>query len=1300
MRKRHRQLWTLALTLSAVALIVTVVVVAGFRVLVKAVPGYRDDIEQRVSETLDRRVTIRELDLRWRRFRPSLDLIEVTLFGDDGSTPALKLRELNIGIDWLALLTARLRISELRLVGIALTVERMADGDLRVSGISSDKPLTTTELRRIAEAAKRVGRLVVADSQLLWLDYTDPNTFHRIGEINLTLSSRGSRHQLQANALLPVNYGGSVKMHARARGELAAFDQLMIDADLQAQNLQAGTWLQPWLRKDFVLEGNHAQLRLVTQWRGRVLQSASGDVTSGALNLRQAGRSRMFVDDLQSEFKISAIDDGWQLVLERLSLKAPARQPAMASGTFDLHLATDAQPLSLAGKLDQLRLDEPGQWLALFDWGGQAWLAGLQPVGHVQDLRFQYQAAMPAVDDHAGKASRYALQCRFQDLGFSPEKDRPGVTGMDGRLKLDQSGGELMLMVNNGQLLAPQTFDQPVPLPLVSGTLNWQRVESDWLLSTKALRWQGPADLAGSTDMELKLFGAGGKPHMVLDTQFAADSWADVRAFFPRVPVIDENARQWIQTAIVDGNVTKGHVQIRGLLHHFPYHSPEEPGLFRIDFDVSDGVIDYAEGWPAIDRINAHLVFQGRTMQIDAESGRILGTPVGPVWVEVKDFKEPLLEVDGDVAADAGKMLSFLSESPLRTDYAGLAQALKLKGPARLDLQLEIPLDQIEDTRVFGVVTLDGKTQLNHAKLPEPITDINGQVQFSNSGLMARDLTGELMGLKLSLQLDPEQQEGKHLTRLQAVTEIAFPRDATRLAKLASADMLARLHGSTQWRADMLFDASATPAQLQLNSDLTGLSVTLPPPFAKSASDALPVSISLDPSAAASLRTNISYGNLLDAALQLRDNEGRWMLERGHVVLGEGSAQLPQQPGLWLDGQLSELDLELWRSVLTPPPPPASTGTPGQQPKSPAEPAMPLLQRADLRIGRLLAADQVFEKLQLQLTRDTGDWLLTTGGPSVEGTLRWPRQPAGRAIYQADLQRLKLSASQAGDQDMDATALESDDDAPPRDPAALPGLSLRCRNLQVNEHALGALQIEAVPVPDGLALSTLSLNGDLDVQGSGSWTRSGGESSAQLSLSAKGSKLKQMFAALGYEPSLEAEKVRLQASLAWSPNAEGIKTEMLGGGFSLDLEKGVLLTVEPGAGRVLGLLNFTALPRRLTLDFRDVVSKGLAFDTLKGDFRIEQGNAWTDNLKIRGPSLKMEIEGRVGLAARDYDQKITIHPQVSEGVALAGTLAGGPAVGLGLLLAQRLFKKPLEEMSELSYRLRGSWDNPTIDKDE
>jgi uncharacterized protein YhdP len=78
----------------------------------------------------------------------------------------------------------------------------------------------------------------------------------------------------------------------------------------------------------------------------------------------------------------------------------------------------------------------------------------------------------------------------------------------------------------------------------------------------------------------------------------------------------------------------------------------------------------------------------------------------------------------------------------------------------------------------------------------------------------------------------------------------------------------------------------------------------------------------------------------------------------------------------------------------------------------------------------------------------------------------------------------------------------------------------------------------------------------------------------------------------------------------------------------------------------------------------------------------------------------MQIKGRVGLADRDYDQIVTlqVQSQVSTGVALAGTALGGPAVGAILLLTQQLFKKPLGELAEITYHLRGTWDNPDVDR--
>ena len=1295
MRRSKRRLWTISLTVAAAMLIMIVVAQAASRFLVKAVPGYRDDIERRASAESGRRVTLREVDLSWRRFRPNLDLLDVVVYAEDGKTPALRAREINAGIDWFALLTGRPRLSELRIAGITLTVERLSDGTLKVTGISTDEPLTAEDVRSAARALKRVRRLVITDSQVLWLDYTDPDTFHRVDDIDLVLRTRGSRHSLSASAVLPVHLGGAVQLMATARGDLEKFEQLETESEIEASNLQPGIWLEPWLRAQHAVEGADMHLELASRWQGLRLVSANGELESGALQLVRNGRSQPLMNDIHVEFDVSTLGRGWRVALGQLSLEAPRRETQTTSGSFDVHPAEAEKPLRVAGRLDQLSLQEPGELLALFQIEGNAGLADLRPVGHLHDLNFTYEQLLPEktpADETASPPPRYSLQTVFTGLGISAHRDHPGFTGGRGTLRLNQAGGTLSLQIKNGQLISPEVFEKPFPLTEVTGDVTWQAQADDWLVSSKLLRWQGPGDLKGQSAFALKLFGDESSSHLALDTRFTGSDMDKIRQFIPRVPdVLDEEVRVWLKRAILRARVTGGHLQVRGLLKDFPFENANEPGVFLIDFDIADGALDYAEGWPIIDRINTHVAFKGRRMDIDAKSGRIHGAPIADVHGEVKDFYKPLLEIGGKATADAGLMLSFLTASPLRSDYAGLVEALKLRGPALLDIKLDIPLDALENTRVAGVVTMDGRTQLNHVKLPEPLSGITGQVRFDNNGLTARDLRAELLGLKLLMQMDPELRGRERLIRLRADSSVAFPRDAQSLSRLVSANSLKYLEGQSALQADMLFDASAKPARLALSSDLTGLTVKLPAPFGKTAAESLPLSVSLDPSQVTGMRADVVYGPLLKAALILNDSGERWTLERGQIRLGGAAAQLPRTAGLTIEGGLPELDLTPWQAVLATP----AAAAPSTVAPAPAA-TTPVLRSANLQFGALKFSNQRFENLRLQLAQETGDWVMRARAPTVDGTARWPVRTRGRSVYQVDLQKLVLRAREQKKES--AADKQAEADEKPRDPALLPGLNLRCRDLQVNDFSMGALQIDVTPVANGVELTRLSLEGELAISGRGGWTRSNNASAAQLELDVEGSNLKPLFTALGYSPSLEAEKAKLGAKLVWSPRPEGIKTEALGGNFSLDLQRGQLLAVEPGAGRVLGLLNFYALPRRLTLDFRDVLSSGLAFDTLTGDFRIDKGDAWTENLKIRGPSMQIAIVGRVGLVGRDYDQKVTIHPQTSAGVALAGTALGGPAVGLAILIAQQLFKKPLENMSELSYRLHGPWEDPIIER--
>ena len=59
----------------------------------------------------------------------------------------------------------------------------------------------------------------------------------------------------------------------------------------------------------------------------------------------------------------------------------------------------------------------------------------------------------------------------------------------------------------------------------------------------------------------------------------------------------------------------------------------------------------------------------------------------------------------------------------------------------------------------------------------------------------------------------------------------------------------------------------------------------------------------------------------------------------------------------------------------------------------------------------------------------------------------------------------------------------------------------------------------------------------------------------------------------------------------------------LAGQVNVAIDAGQFLKVEPGAARLLGVLSLQSLPRRLSLDFRDLFQEGFAFDNITGEDR-------------------------------------------------------------------------------------------------
>jgi uncharacterized protein YhdP len=175
-------------------------------------------------------------------------------------------------------------------------------------------------------------------------------------------------------------------------------------------------------------------------------------------------------------------------------------------------------------------------------------------------------------------------------------------------------------------------------------------------------------------------------------------------------------------------------------------------------------------------------------------------------------------------------------------------------------------------------------------------------------------------------------------------------------------------------------------------------------------------------------------------------------------------------------------------------------------------------------------------------------------------------------------------------------------------------------------------------------------------------------------------------------------KAELKASLQWKGTPFALNYATLEGQVALQASKGQFAQIDPGAGRLLGVLSLQALPRRMRLDFRDVFSKGLAFDVIEGNSHIQQGIAHTDDLVIIGPAAQILFQGKTDLANQTQDLTVRIIPEWGNGVAIAAGVLVNPFVGMGTFLLQHVLKGPMGQLAAYEYAMTGTWKNPIITK--
>ena len=210
---------------------------------------------------------------------------------------------------------------------------------------------------------------------------------------------------------------------------------------------------------------------------------------------------------------------------------------------------------------------------------------------------------------------------------------------------------------------------------------------------------------------------------------------------------------------------------------------------------------------------------------------------------------------------------------------------------------------------------------------------------------------------------------------------------------------------------------------------------------------------------------------------------------------------------------------------------------------------------------------------------------------------------------------------------------------------------------------------------------------------SGNWREVGFNSSTHLNGKLEMRKAHKLFEKLNITKDLTSTTGVIDFKLDWNAAPWQVSVPALRGEMDVKLNEGRILSVEPGFGRVLGILAVAQWIKRLQLDFSDIYGEGLTYNNINGHFTLFNGKASTTGLLIDAVPAKITITGDTDLVGKTVDQVIKVVPKSLDAVPIAGTIMSKVAAVVGKTLTgedQEGF------FFGTQYKVKGSWDDIKI----
>ena len=1223
---------------------------------------YLPEIQEKITTIVGRPVNISTLKLDWRGFSPNITVTDLSIYADETKQERLLfVKSAHLSIDpYSSIFNKNIYINQLTLNGGNLRVERKADHRTILNGIDIsefiEKRKKSIEKNKISISL--IGSTVDIKDEIRNLDYF----FDRV---NILFRINNDKFNIASRFLLPEKLGES----------------LILTADFEDYDKNLNE-----LKGTFYTKGNNINLELISVFFPKLqlgIESGNsdfeiwGDISAslkrsfkGSFNFSELvyKEPQILIEDIdenqeitriKSKFQVEGTESGWYVALTDSVIYADGKQ--WQGEKYELSCSPCAESNAyVSAALDYIDLANVFSTIQHFPPYVKMYTKFFEKFhvnGALKNLNILAQFSNNILE-------KYLLKSSFQEFAVSIPNQQIDIKSLTGKVIGNHLKGEMIIDTKDTQILATKIFNEPFQNQNIVGKINWQHD-----LKNTIIAFENISVMTGNTIAKIQglLQLKDGQAYVDFQGQVPTGEVQVVKKYLPYKKMNPKLAK-WLNESIKSGMVKNGKLLFQGNPKLFPFKN--NPGVFEVFVSVENGVLDYRKEWPPVSNITADFIIKNNMFMVNGDQGTILDSNIHKVTAVIEDLKLARLVIDGNASGDAGDILEFLKMSSLLSKNSQVPKYISADGNTILDLNIIITLTKkLEKERtVNGVIEFDNTNLTVTSVDTLPFVNLKGKLNFNKEGAEGNGLSAKLYGSEF---IGGAQKTDDGRTILKIMGNFDFNKYLS-----SNYQQLSKyIEGSVPVTSTInipRFGKNVKDKSLEviIDSNLVGAMITLPDPFNKEIDEQKHLFI------------NAIYAQGNDRSLYASfDNEiylsSTYSREKNKITaieirFGDDQFNIPDY-GLGISGHIGQIDLTPWMEFL-----PNSDGKKNIE-----------LAEIDVTAGSVSIYNLDINNLKFKLGKDAQSWIGNIDSSIAKGSFNYPIDPSSNTTEIGNFDYLHFTKPE---KEFDTTI----------DPRTLPSMQVNAKQFQLNEYSFHDVALHTIPSQHGMVIESLSGKGDdLEITASGAWEIvTNNRQSTQIDLFLDSENLQNSITGLGYDTHLSKGEGYVSANLNWPKAPYQFSVESFLGTANIRFKNGEFTSVNPGAGRFIGLVNLTEITKRLSLDFKDFFSKGYVFDKFRGDLIFKDSNVTTDNLNIEGASADILIQGRTGLLAKDYDQIITITPQISGGLPWVGLAVGGPIGAVGVIVGEKVAETigvDVNKVTQVQYSMTGTWEEPKLE---